>query len=295
MTFMSGVEAPLPRPAATRMGRKIALCGSHSSSLEDAPWGDPSWEFWGHASSRAWYRQEMDRYFDLHVKACWRRAGKKGARYPKWLESNTVPIFMQEKYPEIPASIKYPKGRILTEFSDARGYFTNHVAWMIALALTEGVSTIGLFGVNYSTEGEYVRQRGSCEYWLGRAAGMGVRIVLPEQCTLLREPALLYGYESHDETTGILKPEYKPKVWKGVETIQPVVPGQEYKRAEPPEHLKAQIAQEEIDYPRPEWSLGPLPESSRSDGGPKEVVQFGLPEGWLVQKARVEITKPEEA
>ena len=265
MTFTSGIETLLPRPTATRIGRKIALCGSHSSSLEDAPWSDPSWEFWGHASSRAWYKREMDRYFDLHVRACWTRAGKKGARYPKWLASNTIPIYMQDHFPDVPASIKYPKGRILMEFPDARQYFANHVAWMIALALTEGVSTIGLFGVNYSTESEYVRQRGSAEYWLGRASGMGVRIVLPEQCTLLREPALLYGYESHDETTGVLKPEYKRRVWKPEETIVPIPQGQAVKRAEPPPELRAEIELEEKEYPRPEWALGPLPE--RTDGG----------------------------
>ncbi len=279
---------------AARTGRKIALCGSHSASLSDAPWGDPSWEFWGHASSRAWYRQEMDRYFDLHVPACWSRAGKKGSRYPKWLAANTVPIYMQERYPEVPASIKYPKGRILLEYADARGYFTNHVAWMIALALCEGgVSTIGLFGVNYSTQGEYERQRGSCEYWLGRASGMGVRIVLPEQCTLLRDPALLYGYESHDKTTGVLRPEFKAKNWKGPETITPVLPNMKVKRADPPEHLKKEIAQEEVDYPRPEWSLGPT--HGRSDGGTGglDVFQFEVPDGFVIENVSVQI--PEEA
>jgi hypothetical protein len=207
----------------------------------------------------------MDRYFDLHVRACWTRGGKKGARYPKWLAGNMTPIYMQEHYPDVPASIKYPKGRILMEFADARGYFTNQVAWMIALALTEGVSTIGLFGVNYSTESEYQRQRGSAEYWLGRASGMGVRVVLPEQCTLLHDPALLYGYESHDATTGILVPEYKRKEWKPAETIRPVVEGEVVERAEAPKHLHALIAQEEAEEPRPEWSLGPLP--NRTDGG----------------------------
>lgn len=265
MTFTpAGAVIVPPRPATTRTGRKIALCGSHSASLTDAPWGDPSWEFWGHASSRAWYKHQMDRYFDLHPPACWTRGGKKTAQYPQWLAKNLVPIYMQKKYPEVPASVAYPKGRILLEFADARGYFTNHVAWMIALAITEGVSTIGLFGVNYSTESEYIRQRGSCEYWLGRAAGMGVRVVLPEQCTLLREPSRLYGFDSHDETTGALRDEYKLKDWKP-RAIQPVVPGQMVKRAEPPAELVEAIKIEEEDYPRPEWSFGPLPE--RTDGG----------------------------
>jgi hypothetical protein len=240
---------------ATRTVRKVALLGSHSSSLEDAPWSDPSWEFWGHASSRAWYRRTPDRYFDLHPKACWSRGGKKGDAYPKWLSRNTVPIYMQDAYAEVPASVKYPKGRILLEYADARPYFTNHAAWMIALALTEGVTTIGLFGINYSTEGEYVRQRGSAEYWLGRAAGAGVRVVLPEQCSLLREPKLLYGYESHHEDTGKLKDEFRPKVW----APKPLVPTELSSTglAKPPAEILAAIAAEEKEFPRPDWAHPP--------------------------------------
>lgn len=263
-----GAGSPPPRSAVARAGRKIALLGSHSASLEDAPWNDPSWEFWGHASSRLWYAHQVDRYFDLHPRACWTRGGKKSAAYPKWLSKNLIPIYMQDRYPEIPASVKYPKGRVLLEFADARNYFTNHTAWMIALAILEGVDTIGLFGINYGTESEYVRQRGSAEYWLGRAAGMGVKILLPSQCTLLSEPSLLYGYESHDETTGLLKDDYKRKEWKPSETIQPYVPGSPTKRAQPPAHLLEEIRQEEEDYPRPDWAIGPLPEMvGKGNGG----------------------------
>jgi hypothetical protein len=256
------VHVEPPRGGVTRTVRKVALCGSHDSSLADAPWTDPSWEFWGHASSRAWYKRRMDRYFDLHPPACWSRGGKKGVAdiYPKWLAQNTTPIYMQKKYPQVPASVEYPKGRILAEFGDARPYFTNHAAWMIALALTEGVTAIGVFGINYGTESEYVRQRGSAEYWLGRAAQQGVRIVLPQQCTLLAEPGLLYGYESHDEKTGELKDEYKRKAWKPAETIRPIQPGD--KRVEPPAHIQKQIEEEEKEFPRPDWSLGPLPEET---------------------------------
>lgn len=258
---------------ATRTIRKVALCGSHSASLVDAPWADPSWEFWGHASSRSWYSRPMDRYFDLHPRACWTRGGKKSAAYPKWLAKNTIPIFMQDRYEGVPASLKYPKGRILLEFRDARPYFTNHTAWMIALALTEGVTTLGLFGINYGTESEYVIQRGSAEYWIGRAAGRGVQVILPEQCTLLRDPAPLYGYESHDEKTGLMRPEYKRKAWKPQETITPLMPGQTFEKAKPPEHLREEIALEEEDYPRPDWAIGPLPE--RTDGGVESEAKKG--------------------
>lgn len=257
--YPSNHAAPPPRAVAARTVRKVALCGSHASSLLDAPWDDPSWEFWGHACSRSWYRRPMDRYFDLHPPVC-RDPGKRGkALYADWLKRNTVPVYMQKRYPEVPASIQYPRGRILTEFAYAhrRRYFTNQTAWMIALAITEGVTHVGLFGVNYSAESEYQRQRGSAEYWLGQLDGRGVTLVLPEQCSLLAEPSLLYGYESHDEHTGQLRDEYKPRPWK--EPPRPLLPGAKPKLAEPPDYLRAEIAAEEKEHPRPAWALGPEP------------------------------------
>lgn len=259
-------ESPPRAVHATRTTRKVAICGSHSATLVDAPWDDPSWEWWGHASARAWYQRSMDRYFDLHPKACWSRTDVKRVHYPRWLAKNTVPIYMQERYEAVPASVRYPKGRILQEFGQPRAYFTNHTAWMIALALSEGVTAFGLFGVSYQTESEYVIQRGSCEYWLGRAQERGVQIILPEQCKLLADPALLYGYESHDEVTGVLRDEYRRKAWKPAQTIAPGAPGIE--RAIPPLEIAVQIAQEEAEEPRPDWALGPLQE--KSNGKPEE-------------------------
>lgn len=254
-----------PLPPGTKLTRKIAILGTHSASLIDTPWFDPSWELHAHATGHLWYKRRPDVYYDLHPPACWKRGGKKTALYPKWLAQNTVPIYMQQHYPEVPASIEYPKRRILAEFGSPRPYFTNHVAWIIALALTEGVSTIGLFGINYSIETEYQIQRACCEYWIGRAAERGVQVIIPEESTLLREPLGLYGYESHDEETGNRVPEYREKIWKPKEGIKPLIPGQPMPDlVQPPEQLKTEIELEEREYPRPDWALGPI---DKGNGG----------------------------
>jgi hypothetical protein len=225
----------LPRPPVAGIGRirKIALLGSHYS-LDFAPWGDPSWEFWGHASSRGLYQRSPDRYFDLHRKSVW-TAGKKRDHYVNWLHKNLVPIYMQERYAEVPASVRYPREQIFAQF---RRYFTSHAAYMIALALYEGVTHIGLFGINYSADSEYGTQRGGAEYWLGFAEGRGVQIVLPARCTLLNTPSELYAYESHDEQ-GRLIPSYRQKkatitVNGEKRTLQFVQPGQPEPAAAPP-------------------------------------------------------------
>lgn len=186
------------RPLLAGVGRlrKIALLGG-AKSLRGAPWFDPTWELWSHASCRHLCKRDPDLLFDMHPPELWRDPKKKtwDPKYAKWLATNPVPVMMQEAYPDAPASIKYPFATMITEFP--RGYMTNQVAYMIALALMEGVTHLALYGCEYNTNSEYGPQRGSAEYWLGVAEGRGVHVQLPPGCDLLNKPSLLYGYESH--------------------------------------------------------------------------------------------------
>jgi hypothetical protein len=203
-------DPPLVRASVAAPGRlrKVGLLGSHTNSLVYAPWDDPSWELWGHSSARYLYKRQPDLYFDLHRKECWTRRNNMKAQYPVWLSTNGVPIYMQAKHKEVPASRKYPLENVLMEIPERYRYFTNHVAYMIALALSQGVTHLGLFGINYGHRSEYQTQRGSAEFWLGVAHGRGVHLVLPGSSTLLQEPKGLYGYNSHDEN-GKLEKEYQ--------------------------------------------------------------------------------------
>ena len=59
---------------------------------------------------------------------------------------------------------------------------------MIALALTEGVTHLALYGCHYSNDSEYAIQRGCAEYWCGVAEGRGVTVCIPPTCDLLNFP-----------------------------------------------------------------------------------------------------------
>jgi hypothetical protein len=126
-----------------------------------------------------------------------------------FLTKCNVPIYMQRVFDKVPASVRYPRERVMAEHPR---YFTSHAAWMIALALSEGVTHLGFFGIHYSMDEEHRKQRAGCEYWMGVAHGKGVQLVVPEGAPLLREPGWLYGYESHigkthvREKTGGKKP-----------------------------------------------------------------------------------------
>lgn len=173
--------------------RKIAMIGT-APTVRFAPWTDTSWEIWAHASAGRMCKR-VDRYFDIHPPHVYAETRKNGqADYHAWLKALRVPVYMQDKDAAIPSSVRYPKERMLAEFPR---YFTSTFAWMVALALTEGVTHLGVFGIHFQFGGEYAEQRPGAEFWLGVAQGRGVQIVNPEGSPLLREPALLYGYETH--------------------------------------------------------------------------------------------------
>lgn len=190
---------PVPRRAPfAGVGRlrKVACLGG-AKSLHYTPWHDQTWELWAHASCRHLCKRDPDVLFDLHPPELWRDPKKKNwdPKYYQWVTRNRVPIMMQEVYEDVPASIRYPFETVITEFP--RGYMANHLAYMVALALMEGVTHIGIFGCDYNTNSEYGPQRGCAEYWLGLAEGRGVHVQIAPHCDLLSKPSLLYGYESH--------------------------------------------------------------------------------------------------
>lgn len=192
-------EAPPVIPAVTAgLGRlrKIAIIGS-APTVDLAPWYDPSWEIWAHATVYR-YCKRVDRYFDLHP---WEWISTKPVPgYLDWLKTNQTPIYMQRKMRDVPHSVRFPKERVMAEYPR---YFTSHAAWMIALALSEGVTHLGFFGIHYALDEEHKKQRAGCEFWMGVAIGKGVQIVNPEGSPLLREPKWLYGYESHSGKTHV--------------------------------------------------------------------------------------------
>ena len=204
MKFQMEASRAMKRPVTTRRAphvgpgrlRKIAFLGG-AKTLRFAPWHDETWELWAHSSCRHLCKRDPDLLWDLHPKELWANPKRKtwDPKYFQWLQTNRIPIMMQEKYQEIPAAIRYPFETMITEFP--RGYMTNHVAYMAALALMEGVTHVAVYGCDYSTGSEYGPQRGGAEYWLGFLEGRGVHVLLPPLSDLLNRPSLMYGYESH--------------------------------------------------------------------------------------------------
>lgn len=201
MIFLSQGEAQTavlrPVPVGPHHPRKVGLIGGAPNSLACAPWQDPSWEFWAHASVvLATPKGRCDRLFDLHPKRCFMEEQKHGfANYYQFLKRCRTPIYMQEQYEAIPAAVKYPLTLVMQQWPGTP--FGSITAYMIALALLEGVTHLGLFGIEYAHASEYEEQRANAEHWVGIAKGSGVAVVIPAVSPFCHEPTLRYGYETH--------------------------------------------------------------------------------------------------
>lgn len=193
-------RAYVGRPAMVGPGhaRKVAILGSNLSSLQFAPYDDPSWEIWAHASIvNRIPKGTATLFIDLHPPHCFKEVRKNGFKdYYGWLQKQTTPIFMQDAYAEIPAAVRFPRERIKNEWPGVP--IGSQTAWMIALALIQGVTHIGLYGTHYAHDSEYRMQRANTERWVGIAEGRGVILICPKENPLCHEPAEDYAYESHD-------------------------------------------------------------------------------------------------
>lgn len=191
--------------------KKVAICGFASSSRNAAPFADTSFEIWGLNSLYALIPR-WSRWFEIHPKAHFmkdlNRAELKqiGVDHYEWLKQQPGPgqegyrpIFMQEAYPDIPASVPWPRDAINAWSRDLIGsdlmhdYFTSTPGQMMAQAVFEGYGEIHLYGVDLLQDEEYAYQRPGCEAWAMLAAGLGVKVYVPKASALFRAN-YVYGY-----------------------------------------------------------------------------------------------------
>lgn len=212
LTIPGSPRRPAVRPAIVGPGRlrKVGILGGSPHGLRFAPWNDPSWEFWTHSSCVLQIPYlRADRIFDLHPPHCFQEERKNGFKdYYGFLKSCPTPVYMQRQYPEIPQSRAYPYEMMKMLWPGIP--FGSQCAYMIALALYEGVTHLGFFGISYAHETEYAKQRSNAERWVGIAEGLGVHIILPPDTPFCREPYEDYAYQSHDtvEKYAAMKAEF---------------------------------------------------------------------------------------
>ena len=72
---------------------------------------------------------------------------------------------------------QYPVKHMLKKYGPV---FGSSISWMLALAIEEGYKRINIFGCDMASQIEYIYQRDTFFYMIGRAEAIGIEIVIPE-------------------------------------------------------------------------------------------------------------------
>jgi len=212
------------------MSRKVAIVG-FADTYKSAPFDDPSVEIWG-INELHRYLPRWDRWFELHARENFEIKGNRDQeQHVRWLQtyhqhSPGKPLYMRERFEDIPAGEVYPLAAMARLFFESRGrapYFTSTIGYMLALALAEGrdaqlqpdgsgrhVEWIGLYGIDLAADSEYAEQRPNAEYFVGLAEGLGIQVVIPNSAALMRGDHL-YGFERRGDREGVISTAFLDK------------------------------------------------------------------------------------
>lgn len=131
-----------------------------------------------------------------------------------WLRKHSR-FFTSTVYEGYPGAIEYPLEEVCNELGI--NYFNNTVPYAVAWAIVIGVKSLTLYGCDYSYPDQHKAEagRGNVEFLLGIAHQRGIKVLLPEQATLMDkcipERWKYYGYDAWDIETEYKNGRYKLK------------------------------------------------------------------------------------
>lgn len=206
-----------------RKADKVAIVG-FAGSWNQTPFHLPEteMEIWGINELYKLAKQHpdarFDRWFEIHDPYS---PSKKVEEHHNFLKGCTIPLYMQRHYDEFPSSIPYPRQEVKELFNknflfekDVKGdkdpnkaiynngspftEYSNQISWMIALAIKEGFKEIHVYGVDMATKSEYQFQRSSVNFFIGYAAGMGIKVLIPKGSPICKF-GKDYGFETDNQ------------------------------------------------------------------------------------------------
>lgn len=168
-------------PASAAMQKKIAIvCGAPASEYL-APFDDEDWGIWvlgnrydRHADKR------VTRIFEIHDDLT-----EHDERYPQWIAEQGIPMVVGEGFPVKADHVQvFPFDKSRELFGST--YLTSSPAYMMSMAILEGATHIGVYGVDMAVDdNEYFWQRPCMEAWIGFAKGKGIDVRVHETSPVL--------------------------------------------------------------------------------------------------------------
>lgn len=177
------------------MKETVAIIGSHPRTRAEFDFDRTDADIWlfneAISNPANTWAKCADAVFQMHEEAIWRNpANRNDPQHYQWLSSqNETTVYMQESYPDVPMSTRFPLEEIIARYKIK--YFTSSVTYALALACYLGYKRIELYGVEMETNTEYAYQRDGVTLWIGVALGLGIEV--DAHISMFDQP--LYGYE----------------------------------------------------------------------------------------------------
>jgi len=168
---------------------KLAIVGCAPMTRDDIDYNDMDFDIWvfNESAQKDWCKR-ADAVFQIHQDSIWKNPMNRGdIDHGKWLMSGDTPtIYMLDKSPEVPKSVKFPTDEIvekllpgLTVLSERgrKDFFTSSIAYSFALGIYLGYKEIHTYGIELSDQIEYREQQPCAMFWIGIGVGLGVKWV----------------------------------------------------------------------------------------------------------------------
>lgn len=154
--------------------RSVCIVGSAPSTAnlvyQELPWV----EVWASGSSFH-IQKRIDRWFEIHADGL----HNPDPAYPTWLKQFKGQIYTVMGEGD---TIRYPVEKVSADI-DAE-YLTSTPAYMLALAIYEGVDEIKIYGVDNHPGSDWGKFLPGMTYLLGIARGRGVKVVIPKESSV---------------------------------------------------------------------------------------------------------------
>lgn len=185
--------------------KKIAILGT-APSWKQAPLHDSDWEIWV-CNITGMEVERWDRLFEIHRR--WEESDKE---YLEEIKTILPPKKVMSIIPlGGPANIVIDRAALAKKYGAI--WLSSSLAYMLAIAIDEGATDIGIWGVDMESREEYVVQFSGCRHFIDLAKFVGIKIHMPDRCLLLREPE---PYPDRFETMFALTMENKAKRIEGL-------------------------------------------------------------------------------